>query len=95
MAEGREREGKGWRYAGSNAAKLATSGAMVCGAVKYKPEGEGGQEEEEKERRKKKRRDEKKGEEKERMKKGKRSGMNGASLLTRAYVPRRRGGWGG
>lgn len=49
MAKGREREGKGWRYAGSNAAKLATLGAMVCGAVKYKPEDEGGQEEEEEE----------------------------------------------
>lgn len=47
-ARGRERERKGRRCIGSNAAKLATSGAMVCGAVKYKPEGEGGQEEEEK-----------------------------------------------
>lgn len=45
---GGERERKGWRCTGSNAAKLAASGAMVCGVVKYKPEGEGGQEEEKK-----------------------------------------------
>lgn len=41
--EARERKRRGCTTA-SNAAKLAASGAMVCGTVKYKPEGEGGQE---------------------------------------------------
>ena len=45
-ARGRERRGERDRDApASNAAKLAAllECAMVCGAVKYKPEGEGGQ----------------------------------------------------
>lgn len=89
MAKGREREGKGWRYAGSNAAKLAASGAMVCGAVKYKPEGEGGQEEEEEEKRREERGREREDEEEE-----KEWNERGESPHARLRI-QRRGGWGG
>lgn len=76
----RERERKGRRCTGSNAAKLAASGAMVCGAVKYKPEGEEGQEEEE----------EKKEEEEEEMKEEWNERGESPLSRARAYVPRER-----
>lgn len=77
--KGRERDGDG---TGSNAAKLAASGAMVCGAVKYKPEGEEGQEAEE----------EKKEEEEEEMKEAEEEkeewNERGESPLSRALTYR-------
>lgn len=59
--------------------QLRYSSAMVCGAVKYKLEGEGGQMYKEKSKEK----------EEEMKKKRRRSGMNEANLFARTYVPRK------